>query len=115
VNHLDPAGAVALSRTVQVQRAAYDALGLCVFNLGATGPRPDVILEMLNSAYGLELPAGWLDQLGRRVIDIERAYNLAAGFTPEDERLPAFFTQEPLASTGTVFDVSEEALDGIWM
>ena len=40
VNHLDPAGAVALSRTVQVQRAAYDALGLCVFNLGATGPRP---------------------------------------------------------------------------
>ena len=37
VDHLDPAGAVALSRTVQVQRAAYDALGLCVFNLGATG------------------------------------------------------------------------------
>ena len=114
VNHLDPAGAVALSRTVQVQRAAYDALGLCVFNLGATGPRPDVILEMLNSAYGIQLPAGWLNELGRRVIDIERAFNQAAGFTPEDDRLPAFFTQEPLASTGTVFDVSEEALDGMW-
>jgi aldehyde:ferredoxin oxidoreductase len=114
VNHLDPAGAVALSRTVQVQRAAYDALGLCVFNLGATGPRPDVILAMLNSVYGIQLPAGWLNELGRRVIDIERAYNLAAGFTPEDDRLPAFFTQEPVASTGTVFDVNEEALDGIW-
>ncbi len=114
VNHLDPADAVALSRTVQVQRAAYDALGLCVFNLGATGPRPDVILEMLSTAYGMQLSAGWLNELGRRVIDIERAYNQAAGFTPEDDRLPAFFTQEPLASTGTVFDVSEEALDSIW-
>ena len=51
---------------------------------------------------------------GRRVIDIERAYNLAAGFTATDDRLPAFFTQEPLASRGTVFDVSEEALDGMW-
>jgi aldehyde:ferredoxin oxidoreductase len=114
VNHLDPAGAVALSRTVQVQRAAYDALGLCVFNLGATGPRPDVILEMLNSAYGVQLPAGWLNELGRRVIDIERAYNLAAGFTSEDDRLPAFFTQEPLASTGSVFDVPADALDRMW-
>ena len=114
VNHLDPAGAVALSRTVQVQRAAYDALGLCVFNLGATGPRPDVILEMLNTAYGMQLSAGWLNELGRRVIDIERAFNQAAGFTPADDRLPAFFTAEPLASTSTVFDVSEEALDSMW-
>ena len=69
---------------------------------------------MLNRAYGIQLPAGWLNELGRRVIDIERAFNQAAGFTPEDDRLPAFFTQEPVASTGTVFDVSEEALDGMW-
>lgn len=114
VNHLDPAGAVALSRTVQIQRAAYDALGLCVFNLGATGMRPDLILEMLNGAYGLQLPAGWLNDLGRRVIDIELAFNRAAGFTAADDRLPAFFTQEPIASTGSVFDVGEAELDGLW-
>jgi aldehyde:ferredoxin oxidoreductase len=114
VNHLDPAGAAALSRTVQIQRAAYDALGLCVFNLGATGPRPDVILAMLKSAYGVDLPAGWLDSLGRRVIEIERAFNAAAGFTAADDRLPTFFAEEPIASTGTVFDVSDEALDGVW-
>ena len=70
---------------------------------------------MLNSATGIQLPAGWLDQLGRRVIDVERAFNRAAGFTPADDRLPAFFTEEPLASTGTVFDVSEVALDGMWL
>ena len=69
---------------------------------------------MRHSATGLQLPAGWLNELGRRVIDIERAFNQAAGFTPQDDRLPAFFTQEPLASTSTVFDVGEEALDGMW-
>ena len=69
---------------------------------------------MLNSTTGLELPAGWLNELGRRVIDIEHAYNLAAGFTPADDRLPAFFSEEPLASTGSVFDVSDEALDSMW-
>jgi aldehyde:ferredoxin oxidoreductase len=114
VNHLDPAGAVALSRTVQIQRAAYDALGLCVFNLAASGPRPDLILEMLNSVYGVELPAGWLNELGRRVIDAERAFNRAVGFTPADDRLPAFFMQERLPGVESVFDVSEEALDRIW-
>jgi aldehyde:ferredoxin oxidoreductase len=114
VNHLDPAGAAALSRTVQIQRAAYDALGLCVFNLGATGPRPDLIVAMLNGAYRVELPADWLNALGRRVIDLELAFNRAAGFTPADDRLPAFFTQERLAATETVFDVSDDALDRMW-
>lgn len=114
VDHLDPTTAVALSRTVQIQRAAYDALGLCVFNLGATGPRPDLILAMLNAAYDTELPADWLNALGRRVIDAELAFNRAAGFTAADDRLPAFFAEERLAATGTVFDVADHALDGIW-
>ncbi len=114
VDHLDPEGAVALSRAVQIQRAAYDALGLCVFNLGASGGRPDVILDMLNSIYDTELEPKWLDELGRRVIDLELAFNHAAGLTAEDDRLPAFFTNEPLPPTGAVFDVKDAALDAIW-
>jgi len=114
VDHLDPAGAVALSRSVQLLRAAYDALGLCVFNLGATGPRADVILAMLNNLYGLSLGDGWIETWGRRVIDVELAFNLAAGLTSADDRLPAFFTREAVAPTGAVFDVSDVALDAIW-
>jgi aldehyde:ferredoxin oxidoreductase len=52
--------------------------------------------------------------LGRRVIDLELAFNRAAGFTASDDRLPAFFTQEPVAATDSVFDVTEEALDAMW-
>jgi aldehyde:ferredoxin oxidoreductase len=114
VDHRDPGGAVALSRAVQLQRAAYDALGLCVFNLGATGGRPDVILGMLNALYGLELGPGWLEAWGRRVIETEIAFNRAAGLTAADDRLPAFFEDEPLPPTGAVWDVPDDALDGIW-
>ena len=62
VDHLDPNGAAKLSRAVQLQRAAYDALGLCVFNLGASGGRPDVVLGMLAEHLRASscLPAGWM-------------------------------------------------------
>jgi len=114
VNHRDPANAVALSRGSQLQRAAYDALGLCVFNLGATGPRPELVLAMLKEAYGADLPADWLNTLGRRVIDVERAFNRAAGFTEADDRLPEFFVSESLPPTGSRFNVPESELDKIW-
>jgi aldehyde:ferredoxin oxidoreductase len=48
------------------------------------------------------------------VLATERAFNQAAGFTASDDRLPAFFEQEPLSPTDSVFDVSSEALDAIW-
>ncbi|MBI3764256.1 MAG: aldehyde ferredoxin oxidoreductase, partial [Chloroflexi bacterium] len=114
VDHRDPTKAVALSRASQLQRAAYDALGLCVFNIGATGARPDLVLAMLKSTYGLDLPPDWLDSLGRRVIDLERAFNRAAGFTDSDDRLPDFLTHETLPPTGSVFDVPEVELDQLW-
>jgi aldehyde:ferredoxin oxidoreductase len=114
VDHLDPKLAVSLSRASQIQRAAYDALGLCVFNTSATGQQPEFVVNMMRAVYGIELPDNWLDDLGRRVIEIEIAFNRAAGFTNADDRLPEFFTREPLSPTNSTFDVSPDALDHIW-
>jgi len=47
-------------------------------------------------------------------LDLKRSLGRAFDLVRADNRLPAFFAEEPLASTGTVFDVSEEALDGVW-
>ncbi len=114
IDHTNPSLAVKASRTSQLQRAAYDALGLCVFNLGATGQRPDLVLDMLESQYAVKLKEGWLNQLGRRVIDLEIAFNRAAGFTKEDDRLPKYFESEILPPKGIVFDVSHDEMDAIW-
>ncbi len=63
---------------------------------------------------GLGLTSDWLNELGRRVIDLARSFSRATDFTSADDRLPVFFREEPLAPTGSVFDVSDEALDAIW-
>jgi aldehyde:ferredoxin oxidoreductase len=114
IDHKDRSTAVKASRAAQLQRAAYDALGLCVFNLGATGRNPALVLSMLQTIYNVTLAEGWLDELGRRVIDLELDFNRAAGFTPEDDRLPSYFESEPLPPVNSVFDVPHAELDAIW-
>lgn len=114
VDHLDPSLAVAISRKNQIQRAAYDALGLCVFNIGATGMQPHLVLNMLRTAYEIDIPENWLDETGLKVIRTEVAFNKAAGFTAADDRLPEYFTAERLLPRNSVFDVSNEEIDHIW-
>ena len=115
VDHRDPQNAVRLSRIAQLQRAAYDALGLCAFNTSATGQRPDIILDMLRGVYNIELPDNWMDILGRNVIDLERTFNKAAGLTAADDRIPEYFKIESLKEpVESVFDVSDAELDAIW-
>jgi aldehyde:ferredoxin oxidoreductase len=114
VDHHDAEGQVELSRNTQYARAAYDALGLCAFLMGSTGSRPELVTDMLNGAYGTELEPGWVNELGREVIDIEREFNRHAGLTAATDRLPRFFSEEALAPHGEVFDVSDDELDAIW-
>jgi aldehyde:ferredoxin oxidoreductase len=115
VDHRDPSNAVMLSKKSQLQRAAYDALGLCVFNTSATGQQPEVVLNMLRSVFEVDLPENWLDILGRKVIDMELAFNKAAGLTAADNRIPEYFHTEKLTEPAeSVFDVPDSELDSIW-
>jgi len=114
VDHHAAEGQVELSRNTQVARAAYDALGLCAFLLGSTANRPELITNMLNGAYGVSLGPGWLNEVGRRVIDLERGYNHDAGLGPSTDRLPSFFSSEPLPPHREVFDVPAAAMANMW-
>ncbi len=115
VDHRDAKNAVGLSKKAQLQRAAYDALGLCAFNTSATGQRPDIVIDMIKKVYEVTLPDNWMDILGRNVIDIERAFNKAAGMTALDDRIPDYFTKEALMQpVESVFDVSEAEMDAMW-
>ncbi len=90
----------ALSLEVQVNSAAADSLGLCVFGRSVTNANHAKIIDALNNAHGTDLPAGFIDDLGRETLLMEIEFNSQAGFTEADDALPAFFWDEELPPTG---------------
>jgi len=91
---------VAASLGAQVAAAAADSLGLCIFGRSVTDTNPELIVNALNDAHGTSLDPSFLKALGRETIELEWAFNRAAGFTEADDELPAFFYGEALAPSG---------------
>ena len=48
------------------------------------------------------------------ILKIERDFNLAAGLTNKDDRLPEFFSEEPLPPHNVVWDFTGEEIDAFW-
>ncbi len=114
VDHLDPAGQAALSKTAQLNMAGYDTLGACIFGGFGFATAPGAIRDLLRGQYGWDAGENPLQDLGRETLALEREFNRAAGFTAADDRLPEWMTQEPLPPTQAVFDVPAEDLDGVF-
>jgi aldehyde:ferredoxin oxidoreductase len=113
VNHTDPAGQAALSRTVQYNMAGYDSLGACVMGGSAFALDPTMVPDLINGHYGWGVGPDYLAELGRETILLEREFNRAAGFSPADDRLPEWMTEEALPPLDTVFDVPPAELDAL--
>lgn len=114
VDHHNKKGQLELSKNIQIQRASYDALGLCAFLLGATGPRPDLVTNMLNALYQTDVPPEFLDRLGRDTIRLELKINQAAGIGIEENKLPDFFSQETLGNDHLIWDFNRQELESFW-
>ena len=84
----------------QIGSAAADSLGLCIFGRAVTLENLDFVVEAVNQAAGTELDASFFMKLGREALEMEWEFNKQAGFTPEDDELPAFFYDEALDPTG---------------
>jgi aldehyde:ferredoxin oxidoreductase len=87
---------MALSLEAQVFTAAADSLGICMFGRTVTNVSADFIAESINHALGTELQPSFLTELGRETLKLEVIFNRQAGFTTEDDDLPAMFYDEPL-------------------
>jgi len=114
VDHLDPRIQAALSRSAQINMAGYDTLGACIFAGFGFGAAPEVIPALLKTRYGWDAPPDILQVLGKETLGLEREFNLRAGFTAADDRMPEWMTLEQLPPHNSVFDVSEEDLDGVF-
>lgn len=114
--HIDPLskeGQVELSKNLQIATAAIDSAGLCVFTAFAImdyEPVSHAVIDMINAQYGTNWTVNdWVD-LGRSVLKMERNFNIEAGFTNKDDRLPEFFN-EPVPPHNATWDFSGEELD----
>jgi aldehyde:ferredoxin oxidoreductase len=114
INHLEPAGQVDVSRITQINMAGYDTLGACIFAGFGFAAAPETIKDLLNSRYGWNVGSDILQVLGKESLKLEREFNLKAGFTKEDDRLPEWMRKEALPPHNTVFDVSDNDLDELF-
>ncbi len=81
-------------KTFQDLTAVVDSAGLCLFNVFAFGG-PE-ILEYLKAATGVEMSLDELMKAGERIWNLEKIFNLKAGITGKDDRLPDRLLKEPM-------------------
>jgi aldehyde:ferredoxin oxidoreductase len=114
VDHLDPHAQKQVSLAAQINMAAYDTLGACIFAGFGFATAPGAVRDLVKGQLGVDLGEEPLQVLGRQTLKLEREFNTAAGFTTAHDRLPEWMTQEPLAPTNAVFDVPTADLDSIF-
>jgi aldehyde:ferredoxin oxidoreductase len=106
-----------LSRNLQLATAALDATGYCLFIAFAILDIPEGlegVVESLNGVLGTDLTVDDVPKIGQQIINTEREFNKAAGFTRKHDRLPEFFLEEPLEPSNEVFDVPDDEIDKVF-
>ncbi|MBU4345377.1 MAG: aldehyde ferredoxin oxidoreductase family protein [Desulfobacteraceae bacterium] len=94
---LDPwttEGKPELAKRFQDITAVMDSLGLCNWLL--MGLKFNNFIPMVNSCLGTSYKAEDLLQAGERIWNLERLFNLRAGFGRKDDVLPERFNNEPV-------------------
>lgn len=68
--------------------AATDALGMCVFmTTYCLGVTPELLAKLFWAASGIEMDAEQIMQAGRRIVTLEKCYNVREGAAREDDTL----------------------------
>lgn len=80
--------------------AATDALGLCTFVTLSRGylVDPRLMSEMYTHAAGIIMSEVNLLNIGRRIVNLEKAFNVREGAMRKDDTLPWRFMNEPIRS-----------------
>ena len=78
--------------------AALDSTGMCLFATFGIGA--DEIAELLSAATGTLYTTEEFMRAGERIWNLERLYNLKAGFSAKDDTLPERLLKVPLPEGG---------------
>jgi aldehyde:ferredoxin oxidoreductase len=114
---LSKEGKIELSRSLQIATAAIDSTGMCLFIAFAAlddSTCLPALIDMINARFGISLTADDVTNLGMSILKTEHAFNVAAGFTNLDDRLPEFFETNPVPPHNAVWDFTGEEIDTFW-
>jgi aldehyde:ferredoxin oxidoreductase len=117
LNPLKKDGQVELSRNLQIATAAIDSTGMCIFVAFPALDIPEclpALIDMINARFGINLTGDDVTNLGKYVLKLERQFNLDAGISPNQDRLPEFFNYEPLPPHNAVWDFTDAEIDEFW-
>ena len=113
--HVDPRteeGKGAMVKARQDEVAVLDSLGFCV--LAGKGARLADLLPLWNGVTGFDQSEADLLAAGEHICNLERVFNLKAGFSASDDTLPEHFLVDPLPdgpARGEVVDLSRLITD----
>ncbi len=94
---LETAGKAGLVKAFQDATAAFDSAGICIFTSFAW--TLEDVAPQVDAACEGDWSAEKLLEVGERIWNLERQFNLAAGFTGKDDTLPARLLKDA-AKTG---------------
>ncbi len=108
-DRLKPGTIAQLSKEMQIRACFYDTVGLCHFADG-TPESAEWLAKLLSAFYGERLSVDYVMEVGQKILETELHFNLAAGITEADDRLPEFMLKEPLPPTHATFSVPREEI-----
>lgn len=88
------------SHKMQLNSAVADSMGLCVFGRSVTDVNLELIAGAINDGFDAGIDAAFIKNIGQETLRLENEFNRQAGFTDDDNALPAFFYDEALPPTG---------------
>lgn len=96
-----------LSKGLQIKMATLDSLGFCIFARPPLFADTSLMYGLVNSLLGSQLNNDSIWDMGVSTLKLEREFNIRAGVSPAQDRLPEYMYEEELAPMNTVFDLSE--------
>ncbi|MDI3481429.1 MAG: aldehyde:ferredoxin oxidoreductase [Tepidanaerobacteraceae bacterium] len=99
-----------LSKGLQIKITTLDCLGFCIFARGPLFSNPSLLSGMVNALWGSDFNENTIWDMGINTVKIERKFNIEAGISPAQDKLPEYVYYEKLPPMNSVFDLSEEEM-----
>ncbi|KXA89342.1 hypothetical protein AKJ61_03100 [candidate division MSBL1 archaeon SCGC-AAA259B11] len=96
VDRFSTEGKGELVKETQDEMTILDSLGMCVFPLHNSKVSISDLAKLFEATTGLETEVSDLWLAGERAWNLERIFNIKAGFTSEHDVIPSRFLKEPL-------------------